>query len=135
MGRRSADKGEKEYALDKRIKAISKGVYHTYREREILKEKERARAMAERRATSEATSGGFMAQVGTNLVAKAQSSAKKVARQLISVASEKSPRRISPVLDRSKDTLADTSREVAKSAEKLKQVLADLDAREDTPPH
>ena len=91
--------------------------------------------MAESRATSEATSGGFMAQVGTNLVAKAQSSAKKVARQIISVASEKSPRKLSPAVDRSKDTRADTSREVARSAEKLKQVLADLDAREETPPH
>ena len=76
-----------------------------------------------------------MSQVGTNLVNKAQSSAKKVARQIISVATERSPLRISPAIDRSKDTLADTSREVAKSAEKLKQVLADLDAREDTPPH
>ena len=40
--------------------------------------KKREAAMAERRQTDEATDGGFMAQIGTNLVTGAKQIARKV---------------------------------------------------------
>ena len=66
--------------MDKRMIRIARKVYSAER---------RQQAMAERQLADEATEGGFMSQVGTNLVSRAQSATKAV-RELI-IPSEISP--------------------------------------------
>ena len=100
--------------------------------RKVYSAERRQQAMAERQLADEATEGGFMSQVGTNLVSRAQS-AKQVVRQLI-VPSEKSPPREGSLIDRGKEFMSAQRDKLERSAEKLKQAIQEIEKRGETPP-
>ena len=86
--------------------------------------------MEARKLADEATEkGGFLSQVGTNLVSRAQSASKAV-RELI-IPTEGSPSKAS-LLRRSRDYVSD---KLERSAEKLRQTIKELEERGETPPH
>ena len=110
--------------MDKRMIRIARKVYSAER---------RQQAMAERQLADEATEGGFMSQVSTNLVSRAQSATKAV-RQLI-IAPEISPLREGLLLERGKEFMSSERDKLERSAEKLRSVIKELEERKESPPH
>ena len=88
-------------------------------------EKKRAAAMSERRLAEEGGEGGFMAQVGTNLVA----GTRQIVRQLIPEEGEPT------LMDRGRGLVSAGRDKLQKSAEKLRAAIKELEDRGETSPH
>ena len=105
-------------ATDRRTVYLARKVYSR-------EEKKREAAMAERRQTDETTEGGFMSQVGTNLV----TGARQIARQLIPPEGEPT------LIDRGMEFVSTGRDKLQKSAEKLRAAIKEIEDRGETPPH
>lgn len=105
-------------AVDRRTVYLARKVFSR-------EEKKRVAAMAERRQLDEATEGGFMAQVGTNLVA----GTRQIVRQLIPPEGEPT------LMERGMGVVSSGRDKLQKSAEKLRAAIKEIEDRGETPPH
>ena len=105
-------------ATDRRTVYLARKVYSR-------EEKKKSAAMAEPRQLDEATEGGFMAQVGTNLVA----GTRQIVRQLIPPEGEPT------LMERGMDLMSSGRDKLQRSAEKLRAAIKEIEDRGETPPH